>query len=608
MAISESSITDVVLTNTFEEWRSKTNQLITVINENLDDDPVTSLLSADSQGGLTINTISADIVTGANVTGTRLLFSGSPEINFTGATVTDLGTSAKFALVEDSGATITGSSPDSKIERAQINQCEINLNGANLNANSPGAGGTSTINFNGATISDLGTVSVATFNGGTINNMNVNITDASTAQFITVSAAGPHIFTGASFNYGTYNNPTTIGGITHSANISINASSAFVANVGAIFGSDVASANVAIGDFPEYTHLTGPKLPTSSKGRLHIRSDFALPGTETPTAVEAVADELVLENENFVGMTLLSDTASNAHIMFGDTDDQKRGSIIYDHDTDSMLVVTDGANTAVFANEYGGSLQIVGGDTYSAAGQAGKLHVNVGSTDGITGMYLDSNDVDQRAIKIDASQTTMNVFEIVADTFTTGHVLSIRRNLDSNYANGSLIHLTDDNASTNVRAIIDIVQENSSASGTVGLKIKTDGGTGISVVQNASGAKAGISVEQNAPHHGISVVQNTDKPGINVWSSQAHTEALGKFHSTSASATGPSLYVHGSGSGATKVLHVANSAGDIFSARANGVTYCHRIECGAFLTAEHPTSAIHLLGVRDTGGTVVNLS
>ena len=150
------------------------------------------------------------------------------------------------------------------------------------------------------------------------------------------------------------------------------------------------------------------------------------------------------------------------------------------------------------------------------------IQCRLGSTRLPRKIFLDSNDVDQRAIKIDASQTTMNVFEIVADTFTTGHVLSIRRNTDSNYANGSLIHLTDDNASTNVRAIIDIVQENSSASGTVGLKIKTDGGTGISVVQNASGAKAGISVEQNAPHHGISVVQNTDKPGINVWSSRTY--------------------------------------------------------------------------------------
>ena len=38
MAISDSSITDVELVNTFEQWRSKTNQIITVLNEQSDDD------------------------------------------------------------------------------------------------------------------------------------------------------------------------------------------------------------------------------------------------------------------------------------------------------------------------------------------------------------------------------------------------------------------------------------------------------------------------------------------------------------------------------------------------------------------------------------------
>ena len=91
MAISDTSITDVALTSTFEQWRLKTNQVITVLNEHSDDDPVTNLVSANSKGGFTINSISATgVLTGANVTGTRLLFSGSPEINFTGATITDL--------------------------------------------------------------------------------------------------------------------------------------------------------------------------------------------------------------------------------------------------------------------------------------------------------------------------------------------------------------------------------------------------------------------------------------------------------------------------------------------------------------------------------------
>ena len=118
---------------------------------------------------------------------------------------------------------------------------------------------------------------------------------------------------------------------------------------------------MAIGDFPEYT--TAPLAPSSSKGRLHIRSDFADAGTTNPTAAVSTADELVLENENDVGMTFLSDVESNAHIMFGDSADADIGGIVYNHLLDSMYIVTGGANTVELGNEYGGYMQVAGGDT-----------------------------------------------------------------------------------------------------------------------------------------------------------------------------------------------------------------------------------------------------
>ena len=547
MAISDTGITDVALINTFEDWRSKTNQIVTVLNENSDDDPASNLISANTTGGLLINTISANIVTGANVTGSRLLFSGSPEVNFTGATITDLGTAAKFALVEDGAATISGASPDSKIERAQINECEINLNGQTLRAN-----GASSIIFTGATITDLGTVTLATINGGTINDVNVNITDAD--SLITVSSAGPHIFTGASFNNGTYNTPTTIGGFTHSANISVNTASALVANIGPIFGTDVGNANVAIGKFPEYT--TTPISATSSQGRLHIRTDFANPADSgTATAVEAVADDMVLEGNTAVGMTLLANTVSNSTIAFGTVGDPDVGKLEYDHSTDSLHIVTDAANTAVFGNEYGGYMQIVGGDTVGT--QAGKLHVNVGSTDGTTGIWVDLNDADQQGIRIDANTAgcTANVFELRANV-TTGHAMALVHGAvtgTSHTMTGSMLKITDNNSSTVSRAVVDVLQDAIGATGTTGLKVTADGGIGISVVQNA------------------------DKTGLLV--------------SASANA-----------SDGTKVIHVANSSADIFSALANGVINCH----GPLLAANSTVTVNCRLGVRDTGGTVVN--
>ena len=571
MAISDGSITSVELVNTFEQWRSKTNQLITVLNENSDEDPTSNLISANSLGGLLINTISANIVTGSNVTGSRLIFSGGT-VDFTGATVTDLGTTEKFALVEDSGATISGASPDSKIERAQINQCEINLNGETLRAN-----GASTIILTGAIISDLGTVDLVTIDGGTINDVNVNLTDS--GKIVKIESPGPHLFTGATFANGTYSNAYSIGGFMHSANISVNSSSVLVSNVGALFGTDVGASNVAIGNFPEYS--TTPTNPTSSKGRLHVRTDFA-DAAQAATTVETVADEVVLEGNTTVGMTLLSNNAANCIISFGDPDDTDVGGVLYNHVTDSLHVVTDGANTAEFGNEYGGYMQIAGGDTLGS--QAGKLHVNVGSSDGIAGVYLDLNDVDQVGVSIDADQTTANVFEINADAYQTGHVISLHNGLGtgtSYAANGSLIKLTDNNSSTNARAILDIVQDATGATGTMGLRVTTDAGIGINVVQNA------------------------DKPGINVWSDTAHTEPLGEFHSTSTTATGASLLVKGlSSTATTKILTVANSSADMFAVTANGAIWTGTH--GGFLTTQHPTTAIYLLGVRDQAGDIIN--
>jgi len=571
MAISDTSITSVELTNTFEAWRSKTNQLITVLNQQSDDDPVTSLLSADSDGGLTINTISADILTGASVTGSALTFSGG-SIDFTGATTTDIGTVEKYALVETVGATVTGASPDSKIERAQINECEINLNGLNLNSN-----GASTITLTGATVADLGTVQQVTIDEGTVNDVNVNITASD--KIITVSSPGPHIFTGATFANGTFNNTYTIGGFTHSANISVNTSSVLVMNTGPILGSDVGTSNVAIGNFPEYT--TSPTLATSSKGRLHIRTDFAA-GSTTATAIEAVADDMLIEGNTTVGMTLLANNAANSIIAFGDPDNADVGGVLYDHATDSLHIVTDAANTVVFGNEYGGYMQVAGGDTLGT--QRGKLHVNVGSTDGTTGIFVETGDVDQRGVLINAiSTTTANVFEVNTYATTSGHVLAIHHGLGtgtSHAMSGSMLAVTDNNSSTDARAVVNILQDATGATGSIGLKVKTDGGTGISVIQ----------------------WQNTN-PALNVTATNAHSTSVGIFKSSHVDSTGATLYVHGmSSTGATQILQVANSSGDIFSTLANGVLTCG----GPLLSANSTVNVNCRLPVKDTSGTVVN--
>ena len=574
MAISDTTVSSVELVNTFEQWRTKTNQIITVLNENSDTDPASNLISANSLGGLQINTITSNLVTGSNVTGSKLLFSGGT-VDFSGATVTDAGTVKKFALTENVGATITGATPDSKIERAQINECEINLNGANLQAN-----GASTITLTGATIADLGTVSLFNAEGGTLNNVNVSVTD--TAKVWVMSAPGPHVMTGAAFANGQYNNATSVGGFTHSANISVNTSSYLVSNTAPILGADVTNANVAIGNFPEWDGVT-LTAATSARGRLHIRTAFANPGG-TATASETNADELILEGNTNVGMTLFANNTANVTIAFGDSDDADRGGILYNHANDEMHIVTDAANTVVFGNEFGGFMQIVGADTYSgSASQAGKLHINVGSTDGTSGVFIDSNDIDQIAISVDAAQTTGNVIDINADTYTEGHVISLHNGLGtgtSHSSNGSLIKITDNNSSTNARAVMDVVQDAAGATGTMGIRVTTDGGQGMFVLQNA------------------------DKNGVRCDSTADHAEALGYFLSNSTSSTGSTLFVQGKSSTAgTKVFNVQNSSADVMSTLANGSITFHN---QAVLAANATANVNCRLAVLDTSGNILN--
>ena len=225
-------------------------------------------------------------------------------------------------------------------------------------------------------------------------------------------------------------------------------------------------------------------------------------------------------------------------------------------------------------------MQIAGGDTLGT--QAGKLHVNVGSTDGTTGIFLDLNDEDQIGVSIDAAQTTANIFEINSDTATSGHVMAIHHGLGtgtSHAMTGSMLSITDNNSSTDTRTVVDINQDTTGATGSTALRIKTDGGTGAQIIQNA------------------------DKTGLNVESSYAHSTSLGIFKSASTSSTGATLYVHGaSTTGGTKILHVANTTHDLFNTYANG-----SIHCTGPILSDNGTDTVNCrLPVRDTGGSVVN--
>jgi hypothetical protein len=125
---------------------------------------------------------------------------------------------------------------------------------------------------------------------------------------------------------------------------------------------------------------------------------------------------------------------------------------------------------------------------------------------------------------------------------------------NSHTMTGSMLAITDNNSSTDTRAVVDILQDASGATGATGLKVTADGGKGISIVQNAN--LTGLQVSTSA------------------------------------------LVI-----GGTKVVQFANSTADIFSTLANGTVNFG----GPSILSSNSTVTVNCrLGVRDTTGTVLN--
>tara|TARA_B100001027_G_scaffold214422_1_gene186596 strand:+ start:543 stop:1466 length:924 start_codon:yes stop_codon:yes gene_type:complete len=82
---------------------------------------------------------------------------------------------------------------------------------------------------------------------------------------------------------------------------------------------------------------------TSPLGKLHIKS-----GDSAASAVNGNANELVVENSDFTGITILGENESN--IMFGDNEDPDVGRIEYHHSDNSMRLRTAAADKVVIAS------------------------------------------------------------------------------------------------------------------------------------------------------------------------------------------------------------------------------------------------------------------
>ena len=105
---------------------------------------------------------------------------------------------------------------------------------------------------------------------------------------------------------------------------------------------------------------------------------------------------------------------------------------------------------------------------------AGTLEITNHASAGATGMpllQLNSNDVDQQAIDINAANTTSDVIDINANSLTTHAVVKIDADA---LTTGSIMKLVSNSATTNPRTLVEIVNDNTAATDTTLMKLQND--------------------------------------------------------------------------------------------------------------------------------------
>ena len=569
MALSDTTIIDIELTDTFETWRTRTNRIITLVNESADEDPFTSLVSANSEGGFSINSIQSNVATLTELASSNLTITGSSSrVNFSGANTDSLGNVHQVHVL--GGLIITGSNPDSSISNTQINNSEINLNGQGLRAN-----GASSIDLAGATIQDLGTVQFlkvtpaeAGASGGELSGINV-ISNTSYTSNLRLNG-GLHTFDGAEVEGGSFYELSISNSAIRTTNITMSTGATFVANTGVILGSDVTNSNVAIGHFPEWSGAAN-RTPTSSTGRLHVRSMFSKTGDATTTPSSDGA-EIVVEGNTTVGMTLLANSASNSHIIFGDDTDSDKGFIKYENQNDYLVFGAKETQSKMrVQNDGGGSMQIAGANTFESI--AGKMHIYQGSNDGLDALYIHTTDGDKRAIHLNLESEDANAVEISTTTLTSGHMMTLEYGASTTSFTGSMLNINDNNQELGERKIVSIVQDHRDATATKALYLQSDGGELLDLVQNRED-KIAIRLTANSTTSNVSdyfMDTLTTGTGFHISSdSDNHSTNLVSLITNSTSATATTLSIKNISTTNQNLISVANGTSSVMLMETGG--------------------------------------
>ena len=568
MSLSE-ALTDIELINTFEDWRLETNKIIKVIMESSDDDVLNGIVTTDISGATYINVVNSNTITSNIATGVNLVYTGSgSRVNFKDADVISLGIAREIKV--NGGQVVSGSNPDSYIQSVQIRDSEILLNGQALRSDGTSEiDFTEATITNLGEVQKLNVYPVVPIGGtgtaGTLHGVSLKINSTYTGT-LTVQD-GTHNFTGAVLLGPEIDSGDFHSGVIHSSDITVNTGSYFISNTSSMLATND-SANVAVGKFPEWAGIGSSRIPTSSSGRLHIRRDFSNPNT-LKTTVDTRGDEFVIEGNTSVGMTLLANNAANSYLFFGDSTTPAQGYINHSNPSNYLTFGTNSADKMRIYSEFGGSVQIPGAGQFETI--SGKLHIHQSSTDLAHGIFVNSDRGEYSAVRVESNQTTANVLNITTASLTSGSMVNLRYEPSTISFTGSLLQIHDDNQTGDTRSLIKIEQSHPQATGVRLMDLYTQSGKGIYINQDSDNYTLSIDAENTTTNTvDILVDSLSSGTGLHLRSTADHTSNLVSFISNGTGTQGTTLYVKTSAIDLVDTVLVENDSSKIFQIESTG--------------------------------------
>ena len=128
------------------------------------------------------------------------------------------------------------------------------------------------------------------------------------------------------------------------------------------------------------------------------------------------------------------------------------------------------------------------------------LEVEQGATGGVAGLFkVDNDDTDKVAMSIEAANIDADVLDVSMDAVTTAKGIDITAD---GLTTGSVLYVDSNSSSTAARNIVEIINNNTAATGATALKVQQDSSGDAAVFQGGNiRVTKGGSAFQTSLHH-----------------------------------------------------------------------------------------------------------